>query len=290
MRSIGLRSRREARAAKLPVVFVVIFFVFTLPHAMVVAPMRTRYDQFGKQMVRTALETCGPVETDAEVPADTRRIDLWFMPDRARESVPDHLGILGRIAGGSSTLEFFHNTPSGEDLAACLIKHGEFRHFLSLRKAPPPVPTQWVISSGRPGGGIEGLWLRPMSSWPPGIYEGSCGRDSWWSTSSRWPETPCSCACSAPARCSSRRSPSSRRCRQKPRRGRWRSPFCYACGCPCRAIQRSRRPTARSFSWIPKTSSTPGGAKRSRRASSKDGRKGGRKDGSRASSKGSRMR
>ena len=152
--------------------FVANFFVFTLRHAMVAAPMRTRFDQFGKQMVRTALETRGPVETDAEVPADTRRIDLWFMPDPARGSVPDHLGVLGRIAGGPSTLEFFHNTPSGDELAACLIKHGEFRHFLSLRRTPPPVPTQWVISSGRPDGGIDGLWLRPIAGWPPGIYEG----------------------------------------------------------------------------------------------------------------------
>ncbi len=62
--------------------------------------MRTRFDQFGKQMVRTALETCGPVETDAEVPADTRRIDLWFMPDPARKAVPDQFGVLGRIADG----------------------------------------------------------------------------------------------------------------------------------------------------------------------------------------------
>jgi hypothetical protein len=139
---------------------------------MVGAPMRTRFDQFGKQMVRTALETCGPVETDAEVPADTRRIDLWFMPDPARKAVPDHFGVLGRIADGPSTFEFFHNTPSGEALAACLIKHGEFRHFLSLRRTPPPVPLQWIISSGRPDGGIEGLWLRPMSRWPPGMYEG----------------------------------------------------------------------------------------------------------------------
>jgi len=139
---------------------------------MVETPMRTRFDQFGKQMVRTALEACGPVETDAEVPADTRRIDLWFMPDPARESVPDHLGVLARIAGGPSTLEFFHNTPSGEELAACVIKHGEFRHFLSLRRTPPPVPTQWIISAGRPDGGIDGLWLRPMTCWPPGTYEG----------------------------------------------------------------------------------------------------------------------
>jgi hypothetical protein len=90
--------------AKLPVVFVANSFVFTLRHAMVAAPMRTRYDQFGKQMVRTALETRGPVETDAEVPADTRRIDLWFMPDPARGSVPDHLGVLGRIAGGQQAI------------------------------------------------------------------------------------------------------------------------------------------------------------------------------------------
>jgi hypothetical protein len=139
---------------------------------MVAAPMRTRFDQFGKQMVRTALESRGPVETDAEVPADTRRIDLWFMPDPVSKPVPDHLGVLGHIAGGPSTLEFFHNTPSGDELAACIIKHGQFRHFLSLRRTPPPVPTQWVISSGRPDSGIDGLWLRPIAGWPPGIYEG----------------------------------------------------------------------------------------------------------------------
>ncbi len=156
----------------MPVVFVASVFIFTRSHGMVSTAMRTRFDQFGKQMVRTALETRGPVETDAEVPADTRRIDLWFMPDPARGSVPDHLGVLGRIAGGPCTLEFFHNTPSGDELAACLIKHGEFRHFLSLRRTPPPIPTQWVISSGRPDSGIDGLWLRPIAGWPTGFYEG----------------------------------------------------------------------------------------------------------------------
>jgi len=94
------------------------------------------------------------------------------MPDPARETVPGYLGVLGRIVAGPSTLEFFHNTPSGDELATCLIKHGEFRHFLSLRKVSPAIPTQWVISSGRPESGIEGLWLRPMNGWPCGIYEG----------------------------------------------------------------------------------------------------------------------
>ena len=43
---------------------------------MVAAPMRNRFDQFGKQMVRAALEDRYSVETDTEVTADTRRIDL----------------------------------------------------------------------------------------------------------------------------------------------------------------------------------------------------------------------
>jgi hypothetical protein len=47
--------------------------------------MRTRFDQFGKQMLRAALARRGPVESEAEVPVSgTRRIDLWFMPDAAR--------------------------------------------------------------------------------------------------------------------------------------------------------------------------------------------------------------
>jgi hypothetical protein len=108
--------------------------------------MRTRFDLFGKQLVRTALAARGPVETDAEVHADTRRIDLWFMPDPTVEPAPDDLGLLGRLTAGPATLEFFHRTPTGEDLADCVIKHGDFRHVLSLRKAPPPIPTQCVAT------------------------------------------------------------------------------------------------------------------------------------------------
>jgi hypothetical protein len=136
------------------------------------APMRTPFDQFGKQMVRAALDGCGSIETDAEVPAETRRIDLWFTPGETCASLPDYLGWLGLMIGSPSTLEFFHKSPSSDELATCLIKHGEFRHFLSQRKVPPPSPTQWVISSGRPDGGIEGLGFRQSGSWPSGIYEG----------------------------------------------------------------------------------------------------------------------
>jgi hypothetical protein len=147
------------------------FFVLALHRAKVVAVTRTPFDRFGKQLVRDALEGRCSVETDAEVPADTRRIDLWVTPREASARLPDHLGLLGRITSGSVTLEFFHNTPSGDELHVCLIKHGEFRHFLSRRKTLPPVPIQWVISSGRPDAGINGLGFRPMTGWPCGIYE-----------------------------------------------------------------------------------------------------------------------
>jgi len=105
-------------------------------HAILSVVTRTRFDQFGKQMVRTAVAPRGPVETDAEVPADTRRIDLWFMGATTSAPVPDHLGLLGRITAGPSTLEFFHNPPSGDELAGCLIKHGEFRHFYRCASRP----------------------------------------------------------------------------------------------------------------------------------------------------------
>jgi hypothetical protein len=136
--------------------------------------MRNRYDQFGKQMVRAALEGHCAVETDAEVPAEARRIDLWFMLRDARASLPEHLGLLGTFASRAGTLEFFHNTPSCDELIACLIKQGEFRHHLPRRMAAPPLPLpiQWIISAGRPHGGIEGLAFRPMAGWPSGVYEG----------------------------------------------------------------------------------------------------------------------
>jgi len=132
--------------------------------------MRMRYDQFGKQMTRDELEGWS-VESDAEVPAETRRIDLWVSPREGGSPPPEHMGLLGRLINGAVTLEFFHHTPSGEDLRMCLIKHGEFRHFLSRRKTLPPLPVQWVISSGRPDAGIDGLGFRPVAGGRRGLYE-----------------------------------------------------------------------------------------------------------------------
>src|SRR5262249_26761550 len=149
-------------------------FLGRQPVPMMLAPMRNRYDQFGKQMVRAALEGHCAVETDAEVPAETRRIDLWFMPRETLVALPEHLGLLGTIARRAGTIELFHSAPGNHQLIACLVKHGELRLDLPRRAAAPPLPLpiQWIISPGRPDGGIEGFAFRPMDGWPSGIYEG----------------------------------------------------------------------------------------------------------------------
>jgi hypothetical protein len=128
------------------------------------AVTRNPFDNFGKQMLRAALEEHGRVDTDTDVPAEARKIDVCFMPTAIPVPLPEDLGLLGRMAADPGTFEFFHHTPGVGAIGGCLIKHGEFRQFLAGRKTPPPTPTQWVISSGRPKSGIAGYWLRPMPS------------------------------------------------------------------------------------------------------------------------------
>ena len=131
----------------------------------------TPFDRLGKEMVRDAVEGRCTVESDAEVPASTRRVDLWITPREECSCAPDPFGLLGRITSTPVTLEFFHNPPSGEELHLCLLKYGEFRRFLARKKTLPPIPTQWVISAGRPDMGIIGLGFHPVAGALQGIYE-----------------------------------------------------------------------------------------------------------------------
>ncbi len=100
--------------------------------------MRSRFDQFAKQMARQGLAPAGAVETDAEVSPDARRIDVWFTPDP--HLLPEalaHLGMLGRLALAACTLEPFHQTPDGAEVMGCVCKHHLFREALA-RRAPHP--------------------------------------------------------------------------------------------------------------------------------------------------------
>lgn len=134
--------------------------------------MHNRFDQFIKRLVRKGFSPAGHVETDAEVSPDALRIDVCFLPDAARvRKALAPLGLLGRIGRTACTLEPFHRTPSGEQVADCFMKHRLFCRELRRRKPRPPVPTQWIISSGRPSAALAGLSFR-KSRQGSGLYEG----------------------------------------------------------------------------------------------------------------------
>jgi hypothetical protein len=149
------------------------------PGAHCHAVIRTPFDQLGKELVSTALHSHGLVMTEHEIAVNPRRIDVWFTPRSRQAALPDHLGLLGRILRRPCTVEFEHDMPKGAKLAARLIKHGDFRHLLSLDKTRTPlphgerprIPILWVVSAVRPTAGIRGLKLRRMRHWPSGMYE-----------------------------------------------------------------------------------------------------------------------
>lgn len=141
--------------------------------------IRTPFDRLGKDMVRKALAGHGLIITEHEVALDPRRIDVSFTPRLRQAALPNHLGLLGQILRRPCTVEFDHDTPNSAKLADYVIKHGNFRHLLSLDEehAPlphgkrPRIPMLWVISAGRPTKGIKGLKLHRMRRWPSGLYE-----------------------------------------------------------------------------------------------------------------------
>ena len=134
--------------------------------------MNNRFDQLIKRLVRECLSPGGRVETEAEVTPDALRIDVWFVPHAGRAPrVLAPLGLLGRMARSSCTLEPYHRTPSGDQAADCIAKHRFFWRGLARRKPRPPMPMQWIVCSGRPSAALAGLGFR-RSRWGRGIYDG----------------------------------------------------------------------------------------------------------------------
>jgi hypothetical protein len=152
--------------------------------------MRSRFDQFDKQMAREGLAPGGHVETDAEVSPDARRIDIWFTPNPdVPFEVLAHLGLLGRIARTACTIEPFHDTPDGDVVMGCVCKHYFFRALLARRERPPPPPVQWIISSGRPTGALDGLCFKAASMWGAGIHQAPSLTHTYLIVASELPET-----------------------------------------------------------------------------------------------------
>ncbi|WP_437998715.1 hypothetical protein WMF26_00685 [Sorangium sp. So ce185] len=147
--------------------------------------MHNRSDQFAKSMLRDGLSLVSAAETEVEVLAATQKIDVYSVPDPARDAERARMGLLGELAAEPSLFEPFHGTPSLRQVRRCLRKQLTWHHELERRArtaasavAPdedadaspqPPVafPALVVISPGRPETVLDAYRCEPAQ---PGVY------------------------------------------------------------------------------------------------------------------------
>jgi hypothetical protein len=136
--------------------------------------MRTKFDQVAKQLLCESLVSAGIATTDAEVNHDVQRIDVLFELDPARRAALANLGLLGKLALGTTLFEPFHKTPGVRTIVGCLRKVLAFDHALVRRagekRRSGSRPRMWVLSAGPPDRGLRALRFRPFRRWGRGIY------------------------------------------------------------------------------------------------------------------------
>ncbi|WP_437279160.1 hypothetical protein WME90_00970 [Sorangium sp. So ce375] len=95
--------------------------------------MHNRSDQFTKSLLRDGLSLVSAAETEVEVLAATQKIDVYSVPDPARESERTAMGLLGELSAEPSLFEPFHGTPSLRQVRQCLRKQLTWHHELERR-------------------------------------------------------------------------------------------------------------------------------------------------------------
>ncbi|KYF51117.1 hypothetical protein BE04_16385 [Sorangium cellulosum] len=150
--------------------------------------MHNRSDQFAKSLLRDGLSLVSAAETEVEVLAATQKIDVFSVPDPARDAERARMGLLGALAAEPSLFEPFHGTPSLRQVRRCLRKQLTWHHELERRSraaagaagavapdedadAPPQQPVAFpalvVISPGRPETVLDAYRCEPAQ---PGVY------------------------------------------------------------------------------------------------------------------------
>ncbi|NUQ77668.1 MAG: hypothetical protein HUU21_29370 [Polyangiaceae bacterium] len=124
--------------------------------------MRTRFDQFAKQLIFGALSPGGSAQTDAEVNHETQRADVLFEPTPERSHSLRTAGLLGKLASGVSLFEPFHRTPDLRDLKGCLRKLLAFEH-----------------AADRPVAVLHDFAFRRARGFPKGVYQAAPGLKLW---------------------------------------------------------------------------------------------------------------
>jgi hypothetical protein len=155
--------------------------------------MHNGADQFAKNILREALSRASSPETEVEVLAATQKIDVYSVPDPARDAERAGMGLLGELSSEPSLFEPFHRTPGLRQVRSCLRKQLTWYHELERRAraqaspvgassndAEPDASTQpavafpalVVISSGRPESALAAYECRKAK---PGVSHAAPG-------------------------------------------------------------------------------------------------------------------
>jgi hypothetical protein len=147
--------------------------------------MHNRSDQFAKSLLRDGLSLASAAQTEVEVLAATQKIDVYSVPDPAREAERARMGLLGELSAEPSLFEPFHRTPSLRQVRQCLRKQLTWHHELERRAraaagsvvpnedagAPPQpavaFPALVVIGPGRPETVLDAYRCEQAQ---PGVY------------------------------------------------------------------------------------------------------------------------
>jgi len=135
------------------------------------AHKRNRFDRLAKDIAREALALIGKVVTEKKIVAGAQYIDVWYEPDPARAAQRKRLGLLGRIAATPCLIEPYSDTPSEDELRACLHKHLAAWRTRGPREIPGAPPMLWILSTGRPAFAFQGRLFRRCGGFPRGVYE-----------------------------------------------------------------------------------------------------------------------
>src|SRR5690349_19537369 len=95
--------------------------------------MHNLSDQFTKNLLREALSRASAAETEVEVLAATQKIDVYCVPDPARETERREMGWLGELSASPTIFEPYRNTPSLRLGRHCLRKQLTWHHELERR-------------------------------------------------------------------------------------------------------------------------------------------------------------
>ncbi|WP_438014225.1 hypothetical protein WMF18_25295 [Sorangium sp. So ce315] len=102
--------------------------------------MRSRFDAFGKNVLRDTLTRVGAADTEVEVIAASQSMDVWYVPDPGRASLRAELGLLGELAAEPCQFEPFHDTPGPGELRACVRKQLHWHRWYACASRPRPSP------------------------------------------------------------------------------------------------------------------------------------------------------